>query len=62
MVREVRPWDVHGVPYVDVTVSYEDGSSEVARLGIESVPADLAVGDRVAVSRAVNMIVSIRRA
>jgi hypothetical protein len=62
VVREVRPWDVHGVPYVDVTVSYEDGSSEVARLGVESVPADLAVGDRVAVSRAVNMIVSIRRA
>ena len=62
VVRDVRPWEVHGVPYVDVTVSYEDGSSEVARLGVESVPADLGVGDRVAVSRAVNMIVSIRRA
>ena len=62
VVRDVRPWEVHGVPYVDVTVSYEDGSSEVARLGVESVPADLGVGDRVAVRRAVNMIVSIRRA
>ena len=62
MVRDVRPWDVHGVPYVDVTVGYEDGSHEVARLGTESVPEQLTVGERVVVSRAVNMIVSIRRA
>ena len=61
LVREVRPWEVHGVPYVDVTVGYDDGSTEVARLGAESVPADLAVGERVVVSRAVNMIVSMRR-
>ena len=62
IVREVRPWEVHGVPYVDVTVAYEDGSAEVARLGVESIPEDLAVGERVVVGRAVNMIVSIRRA
>lgn len=62
VVREVRPWDVHGVPYVDVTVAYEDGSAEVARLGTESVPEGIAAGDAVVVSRAVNMIVSIRRA
>jgi hypothetical protein len=61
-VRDVRPWEVHGVPYVDVTVAYEDGSLEVARLGVESVPEDLARGERVVVSRAVNMIVSMRRA
>jgi hypothetical protein len=62
VVRDVRPWEVHGVPYVDVTVAYEDGSGEVARLGVESVPEDLVAGERVVVSRAVNMIVSIRRA
>jgi len=62
VVRDVRPWEVHGVPYVDVTVGYEDGSNEVARLGVESVPEGLEAGDRVVVSRAVNMIVSIRRA
>ena len=61
-VRDVRPWEVHGVPYVDVTIAYEDGSLEVGRLGVESVPEDLASGERVVVSRAVNMIVSIRRA
>jgi hypothetical protein len=61
VVVGVRPWEVHGVPYIDVTVGYDDGTSEVARLGTESVPEDVAVGDRVAVIRAVNMIVSIRR-
>lgn len=61
VVVGVRPWEVHGVPYIDVTVGYDDGTSEVARLGTESVPEGVAVGDRVAVVRAVNMIVSIRR-
>ena len=62
MVLEVRQWDVHGVGYVDVTVAYRDRSVETARLGRESVPADLAAGDEVLVSTAVNMIVAIRRA
>jgi len=62
LVLEVRPWDVHGVGYVDVTVAYRDRSVETARLGRESVPEDLAAGDEVLVSNAVNMIVGIRRA
>jgi hypothetical protein len=62
LVLEVRPWDVHGVGYVDVTVAYRDRSTETARLGRESIPPDLEVGDEVLVSTAVNMIVGIRRA
>jgi hypothetical protein len=62
MIVEVRPWDVHGVGYVDVTVVYEDRELETARLGPESVPEDLKAGERVLVRRAVNMIVSIERA
>jgi hypothetical protein len=62
LVLEVRPWDVHGVGYVDVTVAYRDRSTETARLGSESIPPDLAAGDEVLVSTAVNMIVGIRRA
>ena len=58
---EIRPWDVHGVGYVDVTVAYPDGVLETARLGPESVPEGLRVGEKVSVSRAVNMIVAIRR-
>ena len=62
VVLEVKPWDVHGVAYVDVTVAYRDRSTETARLGPESVPEDLQSGEEVVVSRAVNMIVAIRRA
>lgn len=62
MVVEVKPWDVHGVGYVDVTVVYEDRAMETARLGPESVPEDLKAGERVMVRRAVNMIVAIERA
>jgi hypothetical protein len=62
MVIEVKPWDVHGVGYIDVTVAYRDRSVETARLGRESVPDDLEAGDEVLVDRAVNMIVGLRRA
>lgn len=62
VVVEVKPWDVHGVGYVDVTVAYRDRSTETARLGPESVPDDLQAGEQILVSRAVNMIVAVRRA
>jgi hypothetical protein len=62
VVVEVKPWDVHGVGYVDVTVVYPDRVLDTARLGPESVPEDLEAGERVMVTKAVNMIVGIRRA
>ena len=62
VVVEVKSWDVHGVGYVDVTVVYPDRVLETARLGPESVPDDLEAGERVMVTKAVNMIVGIRRA
>ena len=62
VVVEVKPWDVHGVGYVDVTVVYPDRMLETARLGPESVPDDLRSGEHVLVTKAVNMIVGIRRA
>jgi hypothetical protein len=61
LVVEVKPFDVHGVGYVDVTVAYRDRSLETARLGPESVPDDLAVGEQVMVTKAVNMIIAIKR-
>ena len=61
VVLEVKAWDVHGVGYVDVTVAYKDRTTETARLGPESVPEDLQSGEQVLVSKAVNMIVAIRR-
>jgi hypothetical protein len=62
MVIEVKPWDAHGVGYIDVTVAYRDRSVETARLGRESAPDDLKAGDEVVVSKAVNMIVGMRKA
>lgn len=61
LVVDVKPFDVHGVGYVDVTVAYRDRSVETARLGPESVPTDLATGEQVLVTKAVNMIVAIKR-
>jgi len=60
-VVEVTPWDVHGVAHSEVTVAYQDRVLETARLGSESIPAGLEAGERVLVTRAVNMIVAIRR-
>jgi hypothetical protein len=61
LVVDVKPWDVHGVGYVDVTVALPDRSMETARLGGESVPADLQAGETVLLSKVMNMIVSVRR-
>jgi len=61
VVLEIRPWEVHGVPYVDVTVRYEDGTTETARVGPESVPEGVQAGERVMVDRAANMIIGMRR-
>jgi len=61
VVVEVKPWDVHGVAHVDVTLVYPDRTVETARLGRESVPGDLAAGERVVVAKAMNVVVELRR-
>ena len=61
VVVEARPFDVHGVPHLDVTLVYSDRAVTTARLGAESAPADLAPGEQVIVSVAMNMVVAIRR-
>jgi len=59
---EIRPWDVHGVGHVDVTLVYPDRTVETARLGSESVTVGLVAGDRVLVSKAMNVVIEVRRA
>jgi len=61
LVVEVRPFDLHGVTYRDVTIAYRDRSTETARLGPESVPEDLRAGEEVLATRVVNMVISLRR-
>jgi len=59
---EIRPWDVHGVGHVDVTLVYPDRTVETARLGRESVAEGLVAGDMVLVAKAMNVVVEVRRA
>jgi len=62
VVVEIRPWDVHGVGHVDVTLVYPDRTVETARLGSESVAEGLVAGDTVLVAKAMNVVVEVRRA
>ena len=60
-VVSATPFDLHGVTYYDVTLRYEDGTQETARLGAEAVPDSLEVGEVVLAMRAANMVLSVRR-
>jgi hypothetical protein len=62
VLMEIRPWDVHGVGHVDVTLVYPDRTVETARLGSESVAEGLVAGDVVLVAKAMNVVVEVRRA
>lgn len=61
LVLEIRPFDVHGSGFVDVTVAYADRTVDTARLGRESAPADLRSGERVVVRRVMSTIVEVVR-
>lgn len=60
-VVEVRPYSVHGVPHVELVLRDDAGQVEPARLGGESVPPDLTVGERVVVRRVMSTVVEVRR-
>lgn len=61
MVTAVKPFDLHGVTYYDLALMLSDGTAQTARLGPEGVPEGLKTGDRVLVTMAANMVVSVRR-
>jgi hypothetical protein len=61
LVLEVKPFELHGLTYYDVTVAFRDRSVEHARLGPESVPEKLQRGEQVLATRVANMVVSVRR-
>lgn len=61
MVLEVKPFDLHGVAYRDVTIAYKDRSVDRARLGPEGVPENLEPGEVVLATKVANMVVSLRR-
>jgi hypothetical protein len=61
VVTEVKPFDLHGVTYYDLALIFSDGSMQSARLGPEDLPDWLKAEDRVLVTMAANMVVSLRR-
>ena len=61
VVAEVRPYDVHGSPHVQVALAFADQTFQQVQLGAESVPADLRPGDPVVVRLAMNVVVGIER-
>jgi hypothetical protein len=60
-ILEVRPYNVHGVPHVELVFDAGEGP-EAARLGAESIPDALAAGERVMVRSVMRTIVEVRRA
>jgi hypothetical protein len=61
VVLEVKSFDLHGVRYQDVTVTYPDRTVDNARLGPEGVPEELRAGDTVLATKVMNIVVSLRR-
>ena len=61
VVTEVRPFDLHGVTYYDLALTFPDGTTHSARLGPEGVPEGVKPGDRVLATMAANMVVALRR-
>lgn len=61
VVLEIRPIDLHGLTYYDLTVGFQGKSAEHARLGPEGVPEGLQKGERVLATRVANMIIELRR-
>jgi hypothetical protein len=61
VVLEIKPFNLHGVMYQDVTVTFKDRSVDNARLGPEGVPDDLQPGEVVLATKVANMLISLRR-
>lgn len=59
-VTGVQPVSIHGQAYVQLAYRTAQGEA-VERIGSDSVPAGLAVGDRVLLHRQVGMTVKVER-
>lgn len=61
VVAEVRAYEVHGSPHVNVALAFPDGTFTRAQLGAESVPEGLQAGDPVVVKLAMSVVVALER-
>jgi hypothetical protein len=62
-VRGVRPLDIHGDRYVDVSVETDDTPPRVlsGRVPASECPGDLAVGERVSARFMMGVMVRVKR-
>ena len=61
VVAEIRRYEVHGSPHVQVALAFSDRTFATAQLGAESVPAGVEAGDPVLVRYAMNVVVALER-
>jgi hypothetical protein len=61
VVAEIRRYEVHGSPHVQVALAFPDRTFATAQLGAESVPAGVEAGDPVLVRFAMNVVVALER-
>lgn len=63
IVREVNRYELHGVPYYQLAVSYVDEPDSVreVRIAHDSIYGNPADGDRVLVEMVLNVVTEVRK-
>ena len=63
IVREVNRYELHGVPYYQLAVSYVDEPDSVreVRISHDSIYDDPSAGDRIEVDMILNVVTEVRK-
>ncbi len=63
IIREVNPYELHGVVYYRLVVSYidEPNSVEEVRIAHDSIYDEPADGDRILVEAVLNVVTEVRK-
>jgi len=63
IVRVVKPYELHGVRYYQLTVSYGDDPDSVREIRIshDSIYDDPSAGDRIEVDMILNIVTEVRK-
>ena len=63
IIRKVRPYELHGVGYYQLAVSYDDDpeSMREVRIANDSIYADPSAGDRIEVDMILNVVTEVRK-
>ena len=63
IIRKVSPYDLHGVRYYQLAVSYSDDpeSMREVRISHDSIYGEPADGDRILVEAVLNIVTEVRK-